>query len=211
MWPSSDQRVKIHTPSRTAEFIGWFIDLNLASLRPNDKGIHKLVVSFFGCEPQKPISLHDYQVLASLACRYSQGLLGMQPFVQPLYAMTRGWRSSHSRKRPSSAAKMAIVVWRTVALILLVDPSRLAAPLESFLRDPDSWQYYIISDAGPLALGAAVYARGSTSCMAHVSYTLPYSAIESRFQNVREFHGLLLGEVILCVLNIRHANIVARG
>jgi hypothetical protein len=106
---------------------------------------------------------------------------------------------------------MAIVVWRTVALILLVDPSRLAVPLESFLRDPDSWQYYIISDAGPLALGAAVYARGSTSCMAHVSYTLPYSAIESRFQNVREFHGLLLGEVILCVLNIRHANILWRG
>jgi hypothetical protein len=44
-----------------------------------------------------------------------------------------------------------------------------------------------------------------------VSYTLPFSAIESKFQNVREFHSLLLGGVMLCVLNIRHSNILWRG
>jgi hypothetical protein len=103
------------------------------------------------------------------------------------------------------------VVWRTVALILLIDPSRLAAPLESFIRDPDSWKYFIISDADPLALSVAVYARDAANCLAHVSYTLPYLAIESKFQNVREFHGLLLGEVMLLLLNIRHTNILWRG
>jgi hypothetical protein len=140
-------------PARTAEFIGWFIDLNLASLRPNDKGIRKLVVSFFGCQFHKPLPLQDYQVLASLACRYSQGLIGLRPFVQPLYVMTRGWSSNQARKRPISSAKLAIVVWRTVALILLRNPSRLAIPLVNFTRDPESWTHYIISDAGPLALG----------------------------------------------------------
>jgi hypothetical protein len=209
--PKAINVLKSAPPARTAEFIGWFIDLNTGSLRPNDKGIHKLVVSFFGCEIHKPMSLHDYQVLASLACRYSQGLIGLQPFVQPLYAMTCGWHSRHTRRRPSSAAKLAIVVWRTVSLILLIDPSRLAVPLESFIRDPDSWKYFIISDAGPLALGVALYARDAANCLAHVSYTLPYSAIESRFQNVREFHGLLLGEVMLLLLNIRHTNILWRG
>jgi hypothetical protein len=198
-------------PARTAEFIGWLIDLNLASLRPNDKGIRKLVVSFFGCQLHKSLPLHDYQVLASLACRYSQGLIGLRPFVHPLYVMTRGWSSNQARKRPTSAAKLAIVVWRTVALILLRDPSRLAVPLNSFTRDTESWTHYIISDAGPLALGVAVYARQSPECLAHVSYTLPFSAIESKFQNVREFHGLLLGEVMLCVLNIRHSNVLWRG
>lgn len=198
-------------PARTAEFIGWSIDLSLASLRPNDKGIRKLVVSFFGCQLHKSLPLHDYQVLASLACRYSEGLIGLRPFVQPLYVMTRGWSSAHARKRPTSSAKLAIVVWRTVALILLRDPSRLAVPLTSFIRDPESWSHYIISDAGPLALGVAVYARQSSECLAHASYTLPFSATESKFQNVREFHGLLLGEVMLCVLNIRHSSILWRG
>jgi hypothetical protein len=198
-------------PARTAEFIGWFIDLDLAFLRPNDKGIRKLVVSFFGCQLHKPLPLHDYQVLASLAYRYSQGLIGLRPFVQPLYVMTRGWSSNQARKRPTSSAKLAIVVWRTVAVILLRDPSRLAVPLNSFTRDTESWTHYIISDAGPLALGVAVYAHQSPECLAHVSYTLPFSAIESKFQNVREFHGLLLGEVMLCVLNIRHSNVLWRG
>ena len=125
--------------------------------------------------------------------------------------MTRGWSSNQARKKPTSSAKLAIVVWRTVALILLRDPSRLAVPLNSFTRDTESWTHYIISDAGPLALGVAVYARQSPECLAHVSYTLPFSAIESKFQNVREFHGLLLGEVMLCILNIKHSNVLWRG
>lgn len=105
--------------ARTVEFIGgWLlIDLNIASLRPNDKGIRKLVVFFFGCLIHKPLPLHDYQVLASLACRYS---IGLRPYAQPLYVMTRGWSSNQVRKRPTSSAKQAIIV--------LKDPLRLAIP-----------------------------------------------------------------------------------
>jgi hypothetical protein len=48
----------------------------------------------------------------------------------------------------------------------------------------------------------------SGSC---IIYTLPYEAAESRFENVREYHGLLLGEVMLCMLHIRHTHILWRG
>jgi hypothetical protein len=209
--PSAINVEKTMPPSRSAEFIGWLIDLDSQSLRPNDRGICKLVACFFGCQLSRPFSLHQFQVLASLACRYSQGLTGMRPFVQPLYAMTRGWPSSKVKKTPSSAAKLAIVIWRAACLILLAQPHRLAVPLASVVRDPDSWSHYIISDAGPLALGVAVYERLSNTCLGHASYTLPYEAAESRFQNVREYHGLILGEVMLCMLHIRHTHILWRG
>jgi hypothetical protein len=170
-----------------------------------------VAVTFFRCAIDGDLSLHDYQVLSSLACRYSLGLTGMAPFVQPLYAMVRGWSGPRARRRPSSWAKLAIVMWRAVVILLLADPSFLAVPLQSFKRDETEWDYYIISDAGPLALGVAIYARSSDTCLAHASYVLPYEARDPKFQNAREFHGLLLGEIILCMLHIRHARILWRG
>lgn len=202
---------KTVSPARSMDFIGWLVDLDSQSIRPNDKGIRKLVVSFFDTTLTASRSLQTFQVMASLACRYSQGLVGMRPFVQPLHTMTQGWSSGRGRRSPSSAAKLAILMWRTVAVILISHPTILAVPMDAFSLNGDSWSHYIISDAGPFALGVAIYDRTDSRVLAHASYRLPYVANDPRFQNAREYHGLLLGDVLACMVGIKHANILWRG
>jgi hypothetical protein len=209
--PSAINLSKSVPPSRQTDFIGWFIDLDTETLRPNAKGIEKIVVAFFSIDMSIPHALRTFQVLASLACRYSRGLLGMRPFVQPLYAMTRKFLHPNAKRSVSSQSKLAITMWRAIGLVLLTSPTLLAAPLASLIRDPSDWELYIISDAGPLALGLAVFRRNCDTCMAHISYRLPFNASESKYQNVREFQGLLLGHLVLYALGIRHRQIQWRG
>jgi hypothetical protein len=198
-------------PSRCTDFIGWLIDLDLKSVRPNQKGIEKIVMAFFSFDMDAAHPLRTYQVLASLACRYSRGIIGMRPFVQPLYAMTRGFHRSDSRRSATSPVKLTIGVWRAVGLALLDQPSSLAVPLSSLIRDPSSWEFYIISDAGPFGLGLAIYSRTEEKCLAHISYRLPFDASDPKFQNAREFQGLILGHIVLHHLGIRHKHIQWRG
>ena len=202
-------------PRRLADFIGWTIDLDSATLRPNDKGVAKLVVEFFSVDAKKSYSLHKFQVLSSLAARYSQGLRGMRPFVHALFAQVSGFsRYPRSKRRPSSAAMLAIMMWRAVSIILLDNPTRIAVPLESF-RPRSLWDVYIISDAGPLALGVAIYQRsddGSPLLLkGFISYRLPYVAQGPEFQNAREFQGVLLGIITVIRLGLRHCRIQCRG
>ena len=209
--PGGINLAKSTPPVRWTELIGWTVDLDLGTLRPNPKGIEKLALAFFSINIDEKQSLHSLQVLASLACRYSQGLRGMRSFVQPLYVLTRGWHRKLHRKSLTSSSKLAIVMWRSVTLILLSDPTFLAVPLSTFrTTSVEDWQFFIISDAGPEALGVAVYDR-SYHCLAHTSFKLPFHATESRYQNAREFQGLLLGELVLCWLGINHARIEWRG
>jgi hypothetical protein len=198
-------------PSRCTDFIGWLIDLDTESIRPNQKGIEKIVMAFFSFDMTAAHPLRTYQVLASLACRYSRGILGMRPFVQPLYAMTRGSNKSNARRSATSAVKLAVAMWRAMGLVLLNNPSALAIPLPSLIRDPSSWEVYIISDAGPRGLGVAVYSRENNKCLAHLSYRLPFDASDPKFQNAREFQGLILGIVVLLRLGIRHTPFQWRG
>ena len=209
--PSGINLSKSFPPSRVTDLIGWTIDIDAGTLRPNAKGIEKLTLAFAYIDLTAPQSLHTFQVLGSLACRYSQGLLGMRPFVQPLYAMTQGWRPSQHRKSIPSTAKLAIIMWRSVALLLLSDPKALAVPLTRFhIDERKGWDFYVISDAGPLALGVAIY-DSEDVCQAHASYPLPFHAEESKYQNAREFQGLLLGELILCWLGINNSRIMWKG
>lgn len=189
-------------PSSQAEFIGWLVDTAKGTIRPNDKGIRKLVSSFFEVDIARGqgITLVLAQRLASLAVRYSQCILGMRPFVRPLVALTVG---GHAVRRLSSMAKLAVVLWRAVALVLLKSPGALAVPLRSLVRGSGSADVFVVTDAGPAGLGLIMY-DAVGSCLGFLSYRLPYSAIESKYQNVREFHGLLLAEVMLASLGFRH-------
>ena len=123
-------------------------------------------------------------------------------------------RYPRSKRRPSSAAGLAIMMWRAVSIILLENPTKIAVPLESF-RPRSSWNVYIISDVGPLALGVAVYQRSDNGSplllKGFVSYRLPYAAEGPEFQNAREFQGVLLGIILVIRLGFRHCRIQCRG
>jgi hypothetical protein len=193
---------KTVAPSTSADFIGWHLDTVKGSIRPNAKGIRKLVGCFFAVDIAggKSIKLREAQRLASLASRYSQCLLGLRPFVQPLVALTVG---GFAARRPCARAKVAIVVWRAVSLVLLLNPEALAVPMRSLVPRAPGDRLYVVTDAGPEGLGAGVFDQEGL-CLGHLSYRLPYNARDSRFQNVREFHGLVLAQVLLSHLRFMH-------
>ena len=78
-------------PSKTANVIGWFVDLTRNLIRPNDKGLNKLLFVFFFVDEKKPQPLKVFQLMASLAERYSHAIKGMRSFVDPLVNATRSW------------------------------------------------------------------------------------------------------------------------
>jgi hypothetical protein len=78
-------------PCLKADIIGWSIDLTTEKIRPSDKGIRKLMFTFFMVDALAthwPLAV--CQLLSSLTQRYSGALLGMRPFVSAFYEMCGG-------------------------------------------------------------------------------------------------------------------------
>jgi hypothetical protein len=201
--PSAINVTKTLPPSVAAEFIGWWIDLIRAIIRPSDRGIRKIVFAFFSVDASgtSVISCHQYQVMASLACRYSEYLTGARPFVRSLFRM------SSKSQVPSSSARISIIMWRVIGALLLNDPDCLALSLERAALDGDSpVDIRVISDAGPRALGLAIYTLEDV-CLKHVSYALPFDARDPKYQNVREFMGVVLAMMLLIKLGYRHTTV----
>ena len=130
--------------------------------------------------------------MGSLASRYSRAIIGSRPFVAAFYEAASANKSTHLTK----GVKLAIYIWRAIALTLLFRPTALAIPL-SFARKvlPDVCFPYT-SDAGPRGLGVVV--RSVTGeILGYVSYRLPFLALDSKFQNLREFLGAILGLLLI--------------
>jgi hypothetical protein len=190
-------------PCLEGEIIGWWISLTSASLRPSNKGIHKLFWAFLVLADKQQLLLKDYERLSSLAERYSTGLICMRPFVRALHNMTANMSGANrfATKKPSSAARFCIEIWRVVAILLYINKEALAVPLSSMLPRVGSVQEsWIVSDAGPYGLGAAVFVKGEL--VMYAAYMLPFSqrgsiVADSKFQNFREYLGVLFGLFLL--------------
>ena len=70
------------TPTMTVDVIGWRIDLNKETIRPNDKGIRKLFFVLFVLvdNEAKYWPLVHVQILSSLFERYSMGIIWNEGF-----------------------------------------------------------------------------------------------------------------------------------
>ena len=185
----------------TGNLIGWFVNLETATIRPNDKGIRKLFyVFFFKVDiDARDIqwSLNTVQTISSLAERYSHAILAMRPFVfvfQNILQKMEG-KGMHALRRPSSAAVQAVILWRTVALIMVIDPLYLEVPLRTFdTKLRKEVNYAFIVDAFQ-SVGMTISLN--ETLIGFTSYKLPFSATDSRFQNSREFLSFLLIIVVL--------------
>jgi len=185
-------------PCSQAEVLGWFIDLSLGVIRPNDKAIKKLMFAFFTVDLHaKRWTLQQCQMLASLAERYSLALCGMSNFVQPLHSMcgAYGLNGSSSYKsiwrNVSSQARFAVEMWRMAAVCLYLNPILLAMPLTSIVNlNVEAADVYFISDAGPLKLGFAVYSSAGI-LLWYSAYTWPFTRNDD-YQNAKEFLAFLV-------------------
>ena len=141
------------------------------------------------CGDKFPLLL--YQLLASLPEQYSLGLPGMRPFVYPLHSMVAQVQGNvYYKKIPSSAARLAIEVWRVVSMLSLQNNPLMCRPLRGVTtRHVKKLRRIIgITDASPTGLGIALFDQDN-KLIRYMGYQFPFHSVESKFQCAREYLG----------------------
>lgn len=195
---------KCVTPCLQAEILGWWVDLAAATIRPSDKAIRKLTFTFFTINNEASHwSLQMCQVLASLSYRYSQGLMGMRPFVTPFYELCAGKQSVKWRK-VSSKARFAVEMWRVAIIILFKNKESMSVSLRVLVRNSSGYvKLSSITDGSYLGAGAVVLDSHSPIVLSMLpssiftSYDFPFVSKLPKFQNHREFLGLIVAIMTL--------------
>ena len=197
-------------PSTEAEVLGWWVDMVRATIRPSDKGIRKLMFVFFSIDSTASHwPLQMCQMLASLAQRYSQALMGMRPFVQAFHEMCGGQvTASNKWRKVSGRARFAVEMWRVCALCLFLDKENMAVSLRVMVASPLGFDSLdLITDASYLGSGVLILneSRMLAECQfASYLYKFTQNRVEAdkpKYQNHREFGGLVVGIVLLVLLN----------
>jgi len=187
-------------PTLSTDVLGWFIDLNNETIRPSDKGIDKLLFAFFFIDVNKSQNLKTYQLLSSLAERYSLAILGMRAFVSPIQSMMilGNDKSKNWSKIPTSNAKFCIEIWRLVSILLWLNPNKFSVKLTSISKHPIyTLQRTIISDAGPTQICSALYFQNSSTLQCYTKFKLPFIDHLNLYQNIREYIGLIICLILL--------------
>jgi hypothetical protein len=159
------------------DLLGWDTNLETESAGPNQKGCDKLLHCFCRINVEQQQYMMLWQVLVSIAERYSARLLAMRSFVSPLHHMVASFGpKAHPRstKRASSAARQCVEVWRAVSLMLYADKEAMLVPMiqMSHIRPPNS-KFSLIADAGPAGIGAGIIGE-SGELVAYTAITLPF-------------------------------------
>ena len=188
-------------PTQCTDILGWVVDFQNDRVLLKQRAIRKLAYAFFSFKTTDSLPISDWQRLASLASRYSRASAGLSPYVAPLFAMTRRSGGRLKACPPNANAKVAIEMWRMAILRMHADPFAFAMSVERFGRLPPqpgaaAGFHYGISDASTPQLAAALYQYKNGPLLAWTTYVLPFEYLDSRhatrFQNEREFLGLLL-------------------
>jgi len=130
---------------------------------------------------------------------------GIEALVTPFVRLTRG--ESLADRNVTSEARFCLELWRATIVLHILQPAVMAVSIESIAFrtilyseddyvDPeeeseDRSDYRVIMDAGPEGYGVGIYGKGG-ECIAYTAYTLPFEAKESKYQNIREFMGIIL-------------------
>ena len=194
---NSVSKKKTVSPTSRADILGWTVDLNTELVRPSDRGIDKLLFAFFFVDTSRPQTQKMYQLLASLAERYSNGIVCMKPFVRPLHHMVAmgSGKSKFWTRLPNSAAIFCIEMWRVTSIHLWLDRDVFSVPLRvmaglSVTSDLIA-SSITISDAGPTQIAAAITSDQGI-CLAYTTFPSSFEDPDNLYQNLREYLGFLL-------------------
>lgn len=190
-------------PSQKAEVLGWWVDLEIGTIRPSDKGIRKLMFVFFSIDnTASHWSLEMCQVLASLAQRYSQALMGMRPFVHVFHQLCGG--SASKWRCVSGKARFAVEMWRACLILLFINKEFMSVSLRVMVGSPLGFEAFtLITDASYLGVGALILDKDrSLADCPFAGYLYKFAqnrqeADKSKYQNHREFSGLMVGIIML--------------
>ena len=136
----------------------------------------------------------------------------MTAFVAPFHHMKqlcgaepvdRAWRHGSGSALADSSARFCIEMWRAEAVLLWHDREAVAVPIRHMTlpRLTKHPEYRLESDAGPAGIGAVVFNRDG-AMLAYTSYRLPWVRDgKNKFQNQREYVGLLVALILLHRVN----------
>jgi len=189
-------------PVKVGEVLGWSINLIEETFCPSEKSRNKLLISFFFVDYNKSLSCKVYQLLASLAERYSSGLIALSCFVHPFHTMTS--IGKHKRK-PSASIIFCIDMWRIIGIILYADSSFFNKKIISITGHCYLNGIYIydsimvITDASPWKVGAAIMCRLTSKFICYTSMELPFKDDIKDYQNIREYLGKFTGLILTSI------------
>jgi hypothetical protein len=123
---------------RQLDMIGWLIDLDAQLVTISDRNFDKTVHAFFSFNINEPITLHQVQVMGSLASRYTQISVLMKVHVCALYEFHQTFRSHSARRKLTDSAHLEVLIWRAFLLSLRINPASFARPFSSFRVRPVS-------------------------------------------------------------------------
>jgi len=117
---------------RQLDMIGWLIDLDTQLVTISDKNFARTLHAFFSFNVVEPITVHQVQVMASLASRYTQINVLMKVHVGALYQFQQSLPSHSTRRRLPELARVEVLLWGAFLLSLNVHPASFARPFQSF-------------------------------------------------------------------------------
>ena len=145
----------------------------------------------------QPYSL--WVVLAAIAERYSNGILGARCLVAGLNKMVGvALRRPKSKVSATSEAKFEIEMWRVMGLLLWANPTSFSISIEMFTHRYDitklqsNRNVFTITDASGWRICVALYDTETKFLIAWSSYLFPFKSDPGLYQNNREFLGVIM-------------------
>lgn len=187
-------------PSSTCEMIGWEIDVLAGVIRPNARGVRKLFYCLMTLpwSRESAIEFVAFEKVVSLAQRYSMAVLGMRPYLKPLYDLLySGGGCRVGRLVPGVTAWTCITLWRVVVVMMVLHRDWFAVPLQVVASNNGDVSLVVETDASPDGVGIQLFDGLSGEMVGFASYVFPFHERESCYQNSREYMALVL-VMVLC-------------
>ena len=195
------------------EVIGYTIDLDLKLVSIARKNFLTAVHGFMAIDLSRKSNLKTMQKLASWGSRYGRICRLMRPFCGALNRAIAGRLDRHATFTLSEETRIAIRCWRAILFLVRFNEERFTRTITSFRSD--AAEYIVESDASLHGAGCLIYRRDRNSevCVGASAVDLRHLAFttESRFQNVCEFIGSIVGILGLVRLGVRGVDIEIRG
>ena len=199
---------------RLLDMLGWHINLDAGFLSIARKNLLNAFHGFCHVKTDEKVRIKEMQKLASLSSRYALVCPAMAPFTAALNRMIMGFSGQHVQILLSPEAKLSILMWRAMLFLMAGHESRYARSLGTFRPEAVSWG--IQTDASLSGAGGLCYERTPNGARLFVGgfavdLTPMGFGIDSSFQNVSEFLGLIMGLVALALLGVRNVSLEIEG
>jgi hypothetical protein len=193
---------KAVAPDKTFSFlrrmdgIGWALDLDLELVSIANKNFLRAIHGFFSLGYNGKFKIPEMEKMASWAMRYGLVFRCMRPLVSWLYNALAGRRNRNASHTLPEDAAVVIKLWRAVLCLGHLQESSLCRTLKSF--NPMVPRYVVQFDASLQGIGIVWLELGPDGSErplggAAVSIASFGFGVDSQYQNVAEFMGIVVG------------------